>query len=83
MTVPTPTDLTPTERRRNGLRWVQEGKVSYDPLAASFLVDAKTVTGWDWRTFSEMNQAGWIAITDARAVAAVELTEAGRKILEP
>lgn len=80
MTVPT--ELTPTERRRNGLRWVQEGKVSYDPIAAAWLVGSTTVTGWDWRTFSEMNQAGWIAITDERVAAPVVLTETGRKILE-
>lgn len=80
MTVPT--ELTPTERRLNGLRWVKDGKVSYDPVAAAWLVGGETVTGWDWRTFSEMNQAGWITITDERKAAPVKLTEAGKKILE-
>lgn len=80
MTVPT--ELTPTERRRNGLRWVREGKVSYDPIAAAYQVKGETVTGWDWRTLSEMVQAGWIAITDEREVAKVQLTAAGEKILD-
>jgi hypothetical protein len=76
-------NLTPTERRKTALGWVREQRVTYSPSRAAYLLDGEEVTGWDWRTFSEMRQAKWIETRAQKANPAlsdVVLTEAGDKI---
>jgi hypothetical protein len=84
MTVTTGNEnLTLTDRRKGGLRQVAANRVTYDPSRAAWMIDGHNASGWDWRTFSEMQQAGWIKWQSATRISEVVLTEEGKKINNP
>jgi hypothetical protein len=74
-------DLSATPRRLETLARVRDGRVSYDSLSASYLVDGESVAGWDWRTLSELRDAGWLEHAPGTGVVPVRLTSQGEGIL--
>lgn len=77
-------ELRKTERRLNALRFISQGSVTYTPRFAQWRVDGEPVQGWDFRTFTELRDAGRLLSfgKPSKAEAStVELTDAGKALL--
>lgn len=83
-------DLNMTERRKEGLEAVRDGRVGYEAPVALYHVDGEPVGNWSRRTFSELRTAGLIALevgalmpdTGGKTVTKVSLTELGQSTME-
>lgn len=78
------TTLGKTERRVNALRFISQGTVTYAPKKAQWSVDGEAVSGWDYRTFTEIRAARNLlnfGKPNATGVSKVDLTVAGKALL--
>jgi hypothetical protein len=75
--------LNKTARRLSALRFISEGAVTYSPKIARWTVRDEVISGWDYRTFTELRSTtGLLSFGKPKAgVSKVELTASGKKLL--
>lgn len=74
--------LNETPARKEALREVLFGLISYDPLRGVYLKNGAQVTGAKRRTLAELRQHGYIEPGSKVQVAKVALTGSGEQLAE-
>lgn len=77
-------ELNKTDRRLAALRFISQGQVTYSPKSAQWTVSGDPVSGWDFRTFTELRAAeGLLSFSrvSTSGVSKVDLAAPGKKLL--
>lgn len=76
-------EIQMTPRRAETLKMVAEtpSRVVYDARTATYRVDGEKAANWDFRTLSELRQAGLIRPQRVTGESEVRPTQEGQKVL--